>query len=354
MTIRYSCDKCGKDFNFRIKLNRHIALVHGDGAQDVNNDAKLLKEDMSDQEKLACFDLLQKKVFDLLDKHANWANKVTHLQEQLTLLEKGKFKRKYKIKKKKKHKVEVEKSFKGIESYAGEYEIIEHDDSIPKGWRSANKKVQGFTKEGTLMRLFWAPNGRYCASRRSALHYMVHELGSSEEDIHLTRSGLEAEGWYEDKDDLPEGWLCKYECERPYFLSPSYKLCKGFRAAMKIMLNSSVPSEKIGNFVCKYVFTRGTFDPAGIFWIKDQRVPSSWRLASTSRKGRKKIIISPTGHVFSGSKAAKEIINKSLDLSTKEKIDFFNILGIGCRKARLSSKEKVKFRPKFEKLIIFL
>ena len=28
MTGRYPCDECGKEFNFKIKLNRHIATIH--------------------------------------------------------------------------------------------------------------------------------------------------------------------------------------------------------------------------------------------------------------------------------------------------------------------------------------
>ena len=60
------------------------------------------------------------------------------------------------------------------------------------------------------MKIYWTPDGRYCASRRVALKLMTDVLASSAEDVAVMRAGLLEEGW-QNHSDLPPGWLVRNE-----------------------------------------------------------------------------------------------------------------------------------------------
>merc|ERR1712179_890666 len=97
MTVIYSCDKCGKEFNFRIKLNRHISIVHGN-LNAIKKDPDFLKPgvNLTDDEKVTYFDNLRQEYFEVLEKITSTENKFDNLQRQLKVLEKCKSKPKKK------------------------------------------------------------------------------------------------------------------------------------------------------------------------------------------------------------------------------------------------------------------
>ena len=64
MAITYSCDQCGNEFNFRIKLNRHIATKHGVGVDTIEkSDFDFLQpgRTLTVAEKAKHFDVLRVK-----------------------------------------------------------------------------------------------------------------------------------------------------------------------------------------------------------------------------------------------------------------------------------------------------
>ena len=327
MTVIYSCNECGKEFNFRIKLNRHIAIIHGN--QNTNKkEPDFLKAgvNLTDDEKVAHFDNLREIYFEILEKISSTEEKFDNFQKQLKVLEKSK------TKPKRKRRSEKLQSFKGFDKFSDKYEDIE-DDTIPEGWKSATKDASGLGK-GKTVKLFWAPNGKCCASRRRALYYMAHELKSSREDIEKMSHGLFSEGWKEDPENLPKGWMYKIEAGPDYrktlFLSPDFQYCKSTRGVLKILLNTPISDEQMDRFICKYVVTRSFLDPSGISWMNIESLPFPWRIADTNHKGKKgKLVVSPTGQVFTCSKTAKDYLDMLKDISAEEKEQLYSVLGVG-------------------------
>ena len=293
---------------------------------------------LTDEEKAKYFDQLRLKFVELCNQFSNSEKKFSYLQEKLKSLEKRKFKPRSKF----------GKTFKGFANSSGEYEDIPDDDTIPAGWKSAYKSIEGLKHLKNKLKVYWAPNGRYCSSRRGALQYMVDELGSDPADVEIMKKGLVEDGWLEDKENLPVGWFFKSDTNNVtnrttlVFLKADFQYCKNTRTALKNMINGSNSDAEIGKFICKYV-TRNGLDPSGISWLESDSIPYPWRVANT-RGGKGKVVISPGGQVFTCIKTAGEFIDASDDIDDDQKKRFYSILG--CEN---QMKVKTEYKCKEEK-----
>ena len=131
-------------------------------------------EAMTDDQKIDYFDELKAKYCHMVEKLGNLERKCSYIGKQVSTLEKVKCKTKNKKKLSK-------KKFTGQNTTSEQFEAIENDDSIPEGWKSSWRIMDGFSK-GTRVKVYWAPNGKSCTSRVAALNYMVTDLKSNEED----------------------------------------------------------------------------------------------------------------------------------------------------------------------------
>ena len=174
----YKCDKCDEGFNLNIKLKKHILADHG----QTDDDLPLTKE-----EKIKLFDDLKEKYLEASSKCSRLETKFQSLQSKLKSLSlKNNFK---------------QKNYRGLDDTVGSYEHIETDDTIPRGWKSSWKKLDFCNKKS---KIYWAPNGKFCSSRREAILYMVEQLRSPAEDVLQMKAGLIQDGWKEDQ--VLAGW----------------------------------------------------------------------------------------------------------------------------------------------------
>ena len=172
--FRYKCDKCDEAFNLNIKLKKHILAAHGQ--------TLVAEDDLSKEEKIKLFDDLKEKYLEASEKCSRLEAKFHNLQSKLKSLSvKNNFK---------------QKNYRGLDDTVGSYEHIETDDTIPNGWKSSWKKLDFCNKKS---KIYWAPNGKFCSSRREAILYMVDQLQSPAEDVLKMKAGLIQEGWKEDK-----------------------------------------------------------------------------------------------------------------------------------------------------------
>ena len=172
----------------------------------------------------------------LSNNFSNCEKKFEYLQNKCKSLQK--------LKTRPRHK--AGKLFRGFDNAAGEYDFLPNDDTIPAGWKSAHKNAEGLGT-GTLLTVYWAPNGRFCYSRRGALHYMVHELGSDQADVEIMKRGLKDEGWEEDDQSLPKGWIVKTEKKfrSVRFISADFELYKTGRTALKHLITGNYSDKEL-------------------------------------------------------------------------------------------------------------
>ena len=224
MAVAFKCDKFDESVNQKIKLKRHLLTEH-EKTVETNKDSSLTSE-----EKIRLFDELKEKYLAASDDFSRVSTKLSSLQSKLkSLTLKNKFK---------------QKKYRGLGDTTGSYQHIEDDDTIPSGWKSSWKKLDFCNKK---TKIYWAPNGKYCSSRREAILYMREQLNSSEEDVLKMMGGLTQEGWTEDK-DMP-GWYSKKvsqpsrEKSSKVFISPDFNHFKSPKAVLSHMLKFSSEEE---------------------------------------------------------------------------------------------------------------
>ena len=77
------------------------------------------------------------------------------------------------------------------------------DDSVPRGWKTKEYTNKG----GQKVKNMQAPDGTFCAGRKSAIEYMETSGKFSAEDVEMMQSGLKGVQWTEDDSTCPEGKL---------------------------------------------------------------------------------------------------------------------------------------------------
>ena len=204
------------------------------------------------------------------------------------------------------------KSFGGLDNSTGKYEEITEDATIPEGWKSAWRTMEGFSK-GARCKSYFAPDGRYCQSRLNALNYMVTELGSSEEDVRLMRAGLLEEGWREDP-NLPPGWMVgegkkngKEKQTTKRFTSEQYVNLGSVKASVKHLLVHAAEAE-LARFLNTFLL-RGQSEV--VEWVAAPLLPAPWRVARTTAVSFGLLIISPDGSTFCQWNTCKEFLEKT-------------------------------------------
>ena len=219
----YKCDKCDEGFNLNIKLKKHILADHG---QTVEADDEL---PLTKEEKIKLFDDLKEKYLEASDKCSRLETKLHSLQSKLKSLSlKNNFK---------------QKSYRGLDDTVGSYEHIERDDTLPRGWKSSWKKLDFCNKKS---KIYWAPNGKFCSSRREAILYMVEQLHSPPEDVLQMKAGLIKDGWKEDK--VLAGWYFRKvntgkEKSSNVFISSDLNHFKSPKAVLSHLLKFSSEKE---------------------------------------------------------------------------------------------------------------
>ena len=223
MVNAYKCDKCDEGFNLKIKLNRHILNNHRGTAKVDEYDC------LTNKEKIRAFDELKQRYHQASEQFSNEETKLSNLQSKLKSLSlKNNFK---------------QKKYRGLDDTTGSYEHIESDDTIPSGWKSSWKKLDFCNKK---TKIYWAPNGKFCSSRREAILYMLEHLDSGEEDLVKMKSGLVLDGWKEDRDLA--GWYSKRvatskDKSSKVFISPDFNHFKSPRAVLSHLLKFSSEKE---------------------------------------------------------------------------------------------------------------
>ena len=140
----YACDigDCKREFNFRIKLNKHRRLAHAvfpEAAADLEPSPITLlppTAEMLDEEKVKEFDSLLGELQRVAGRLATQERRFKFLQDKLRCLQNKNNARtinKYKKKNYKKY------TYKTFGNHNGDYEHIENDTSLPAGWRSSYK-----------------------------------------------------------------------------------------------------------------------------------------------------------------------------------------------------------------------
>ena len=227
MSVRHSCDQCGKDFNFRIKLNRHIKIVHKEKSTDevyLNPETSL-----SDEDKIKYFEELRRKYQELSSKASNSEKRFKYLQEKVKKLEKTKCKSRKRGTK-----------FVGAENSSGSFEEIEDDSTIPEGWKSSYKAMPESFGKDCKIKVYWGPDGRFFQSRRQAINFMLTEVETAPEDLELMKKGLYEDGWIEDTDFLPKEWLVQAKSDGKFFITEEYSLLKGAKNVLRKSLENTL------------------------------------------------------------------------------------------------------------------
>merc|ERR1719509_375007 len=203
------------------------------------------------------------------------------------------------------------KSFGGLDNSTGKFEEIPGDATIPEGWKSAWRTMEGFSK-GAKCKSYFAPDGRYSQSRLNALNYMVTELASSEEDVRLMRKGLIEEGWREDP-ALTPGWMIgegkkngKEKQTTKRFTSEQYDNLGSVKASVRHLLATSTEAE-LARFLNTFLL-RGQSEV--VEWVAAP-LPAPWRLARTATGV---LIVSPDGTTFCQWATCREFLEKAGEL----------------------------------------
>ena len=131
MPERYPCGQCDLDFNFRIKLNRHVQKVHNT-RDNISLEPHFLNTEitLTIEDKLKYFDELKIKFSEVNNKINNYEKRFEYLQSKLRSLEQFRSLPKRKL---------VKKKFRGSKKATGSYEDIDNDSTIPPGWKSSYK-----------------------------------------------------------------------------------------------------------------------------------------------------------------------------------------------------------------------
>ena len=126
---------------------------------------------LSDADKLQHFEELQKLCEEMEEKVSCYQRRCDYVQGKIKMSEQNKSRKKKKSAVSKAYNPKMDSDL---------FELIEEDETIPVGWRSAWRALEGFSKGGRV-KVFWEPNGKYCPSRVNALNQMITVLDSSTE-----------------------------------------------------------------------------------------------------------------------------------------------------------------------------
>ena len=80
----YDCETCGLEFNFRIKLRRHLVQAHG-GQEEAAGEADILLSGarLSNQQKIQYFNTLKDKYKALTEEIASEERKFEQIKQKL-------------------------------------------------------------------------------------------------------------------------------------------------------------------------------------------------------------------------------------------------------------------------------
>ena len=255
------------------------------------------------------------------DYHVCYKQRCDYIQSQVKLSEQSKAKTKKK--KPAKEKVYSPKFDSDL------FELIEDDETIPKGWKSAWRILDGFSKGGRV-KVFWEPNGKYCPSRVNAISQMISSFGSSQEDLDIMKKTLYEEGW-KSNPSLPAGWMFNKSSskETKVFVDSKFRYFKNIKTAVK-ELCSEYSDEELKTFLVTYVLNsvkdREESTEEDIELKKDEKIPASWKVGHIRNRNFKSslFVITGEGQTLLTSSKVKEVITNSTDLSDEEKEPFIN------------------------------
>ena len=280
------------------------------------DDAVYLQKDviMTDDQKINFFDELKARYCKMVQKLENFERKCSYIGKQVSQLEKIKCKTKNK-------KVFSKRKFSGQNTTSEQFETIENDESIPEGWKSSWRIMEGFSK-GQKVKVYWAPNGKFCSSRVAALNYMLSDLKSEEKDVEVMKKSLEAEGWTTHT-NLPQGWLLFDDPKKfsKKFVTSDFHYLKNIKFAVKYLSLHSSESE-IGNFVAAFAL-KSEVSISDFEWLHDEAIPYPWRVAQI-KNSKGIIIITSSGQVLTSVKSVQEFIEKADEMS-KEELKRFSV-----------------------------
>ena len=328
-SLQFDCVDCDKTFDIRMKLNRHVAKFH-----KVDAEINFMKEDLTDAQKEKYFDLLKGKYLEVQTKVEEMKKKYEYLENNLTsVLQKKSVISQVKTSSKK--KASYNQIYTGRSDTSGTYEDIEGDPPLPEGWKSALKKCfMPSNKTYIKIKVYWAPNGRYCSSRAQAMQYMFESGQSSPQEIEIMRAGLKYDGW-ETLDQLPVGWMAMKDVSKngyKYLSDTCIQLPSGSRSALKYMLANNM-DEDIAKFI-SFQFIKEV-SPSDITWVESSAVPFRWKVGLLPKGGRGPIILTPDGHCFTSTKNLVEMLGKSEDYQMEELEPFLKYLGTVKYKSEL-------------------
>ena len=278
---------------------------------------------LSDDDKLKNFDELKRLCEEMEKKAVCYKQRCDYIQSQVKLSEQSKAKTKKK--KPAKGKVYSPKFDSDL------FELIEDDETIPNGWKSAWRILDGFSKGGRV-KVFWEPNGKYCPSRVNAISQMISSFGSSQEDLDIMKKTLYEEGW-KPNPSLPPGWMFNKSSskETKVFVDSKFRYFKNIKTAVK-ELCSEYSDEELKTFLVTYVLNsvkdREESTEEDIELKKDEKIPASWKVGHIRNRNFKSslFVITGEGQTLLTSSKVKEVITNSTDLSDEEKEPFINYL----------------------------
>ena len=230
------------------------------------------------------FDKYRKQIIDLHQKASELEYKFKSQQDQLKTRDSNKL---FKTKK-----------FRYLEDARGSYDFIEDDPTIPAGWKSCYKQYPDLSMSVRQAKKYWAPDGKYCSSRRNALQYMVNVLKSSEKDIRHMKRGLETDGWIVDKH--LEGWYYmdlksisrEKEFQKRQFINPAFNLILSLKKAIEYLLVKGSDSD-IRSFLLSHVRQ----EARNMHIFQNKQIPFPWRVVHFDNKDFN--FIAPDGTIFS-------------------------------------------------------
>ena len=296
----FSCTACEKEFDMRMKLNRHIAKAH----KPTIDFSKAVK--LTDDEKEQYFENLREKYIETKTQARHMEMKVKYLESYLKTFNTNqsefdpvKDENRFDLKKDrrlKKKKKKITKKPLGRENSIGSYEDIEGDTTIPEGWKSAIKNSYMPTCQKMIKnKVYWAPDGRYCPSRLQALAYMVSE-DHPKEEVEVMKAGLVGDGWTAFQ-QLPEGWMAMKESKGLLkYATSDFLQLRNCRSALKYMLANNT-KEEIAKFI-SFQFVKEVA-PEDITWVEGSAIPFRWAVGKTTNKHGVKglVLLCPDGQV---------------------------------------------------------